>query len=458
MELIYLWLEKLGNKKEQSINFSQNYKFELKKLKNEKIYELISTKIDDTNKIPENYFGKNISNISCIIGENGSGKSTLMKFILEICTHSQKKKFKIKYLLIFKNSKNNFSIKTNLPKNNLKSDIQNEAQLDMLEPLYFCSAFNSSVDFPNNISFETTINVPIFNIKYFFNTFNSQRDFLIMEYILKNDLKYKIPYPNLKAKISKMQEEFVFNFRLKNNIYSEENNKIASFNDIFDKINIKNNNNNNFKINFALEIWGNMIDKKNILALFPYHDDELLNSLFDAFKKRFTERKNETDVFEWLEIQNKIWKVLLTKHMPLLWQEILSSSTNNIDKYDFDIKFGKLIEDRWIINSEILKIPVNDYLKNKNLKNWVSYSRFLEFFFTPQLSNGEYTLLYLLAQINKHFELNNSLFTRDKRDKNPIFILEELESFLHPEWQREIIKLLNTIADIFLGGKKIQFM
>ena len=37
---------------------------------------------ENNNKIPDNYFGGEISNISCIIGENGSGKTTFIRQIL----------------------------------------------------------------------------------------------------------------------------------------------------------------------------------------------------------------------------------------------------------------------------------------------------------------------------------------------------------------------------------------
>ena len=64
MELVYFWLEEFGDKNNQDINFNQNYTFKVEK-QDEKYFLKME---ENNNKIPDNYFGEKISNISCIIG------------------------------------------------------------------------------------------------------------------------------------------------------------------------------------------------------------------------------------------------------------------------------------------------------------------------------------------------------------------------------------------------------
>ncbi len=75
MELLYVWVEEYGNIKRQGFNFSPNYDInydtDTKELKCEK-KEMQQPKL----------FGDNISNITAIVGKNGSGKSTLLDFMI----------------------------------------------------------------------------------------------------------------------------------------------------------------------------------------------------------------------------------------------------------------------------------------------------------------------------------------------------------------------------------------
>ena len=85
MELIYLWIESYKNIKNQGFNFSPSHFFEMK-LQDNGNYKLI----DNLSNIKKNrtnnkldFFGKNISNITAIIGKNGSGKSNLLLNIFD---------------------------------------------------------------------------------------------------------------------------------------------------------------------------------------------------------------------------------------------------------------------------------------------------------------------------------------------------------------------------------------
>ena len=84
MKLVYLWLENYLGFKNQNINLGGCHKFEfnhetmtLKAIKNNGYIDELSFYSIKPND------NKNISCISCIVGENGSGKSSLLKIIKE---------------------------------------------------------------------------------------------------------------------------------------------------------------------------------------------------------------------------------------------------------------------------------------------------------------------------------------------------------------------------------------
>lgn len=114
MELVYLWVEKYKNIKEQGFNFSGQYRCD---------YDIDTNELTiDKNDDYVHIFPKNI-NVTAIVGENGSGKSSIIEIILQLL----EEELNVKYILIFqdidKTSKylsNINSIQTVLKKGDLK--------------------------------------------------------------------------------------------------------------------------------------------------------------------------------------------------------------------------------------------------------------------------------------------------------------------------------------------------
>ncbi len=83
MELIYLWIKKYGNFKETDFYFQNSYQFN---------YDTVSHDLHINNelgeKMPNNFFGENISNLNVIVGDNGAGKTTLLRFIMDGLTNT----------------------------------------------------------------------------------------------------------------------------------------------------------------------------------------------------------------------------------------------------------------------------------------------------------------------------------------------------------------------------------
>lgn len=74
-ELLYLWIDEFRGFKNENINFNPNWQFHYTK-KSQTIA------IDQTNSLPQNFFGDNVCNVSAIVGANGAGKSSLIEYLL----------------------------------------------------------------------------------------------------------------------------------------------------------------------------------------------------------------------------------------------------------------------------------------------------------------------------------------------------------------------------------------
>ena len=125
MELVYLWVEKYKNIKNQGFNFSPRFKFHYDK-DSKKL-----TKVRDESTNYKSIFPDNI-NVTAIVGENGSGKSTICGDIYAILKEYELngKEFNIgNFIFIFEGI--NRKIVTNLDIKNIeeKNNIYNKFEL-----------------------------------------------------------------------------------------------------------------------------------------------------------------------------------------------------------------------------------------------------------------------------------------------------------------------------------------
>ena len=78
MELLYVWIKEYKNIHEQGFNFSPAWRFK---------YEPQNGTLeinDRRDQTINGFFGRDISNVTAIVGENGSGKSNLLEFLLRL--------------------------------------------------------------------------------------------------------------------------------------------------------------------------------------------------------------------------------------------------------------------------------------------------------------------------------------------------------------------------------------
>lgn len=174
MELLYVWIENYKNIKNQDFNFSPKHWFDFKPKEEDGkvIGGTLHHKERNTN-YPDNFFGKNISNVTAIVGKNGSGKSSLLDYIFHWHYPSAVDKlfmmappkvykplFHHQCIFLFKDDSENLKLFTTLNNvehdNNIKTinDIESIGQLDNLErvktllekgrffPIYYSNIFS----------------------------------------------------------------------------------------------------------------------------------------------------------------------------------------------------------------------------------------------------------------------------------------------------------------------------
>ena len=465
MELVYFWMEKFGTEKNQSINFRQNYIFKVQ-LENGK-YKL--TFEENENKIPKDYFGKNISNISCIIGNNGSGKTSLIKKIFRLKHYSSENLLDDDYILIFKEN-DIIKIETNIKKEKIQTDFKAtiiNTPSRNTKYIYFSNDFN-----PMNESHILNVFDISLKNKLSHNTLNHDTkqyltglDFItilheinskdIAMFIIDDEEKFieKIPYENLRKKLKNIQTEGVLIYTLKEQFSKYE--KTSSYKKVYNKINIpKNKKLESFKENFILNSW------KYISDLFAQDTEN--KSLTEEDIKILIKRKNSEKLEEWFIKQLQLLDDIIKKYNDNMFQFKKFYSSLALQRIFFEREFFFVffffVQEKYSENKVSINLPYSENKENiKKICNRYSIVyELLKFTFNSGFSNGEFILLYLLKEI---FNLQSNI-NLNGEGKNIIFFIEEMESFLHPEWQRRIIELLKMIAENcpWLNNKKIQFI
>lgn len=465
MELVYFWMEKFGTEKNQSINFRQNYIFKVQ-LENGK-YKL--TFEENENKIPKDYFGKNISNISCIIGNNGSGKTSLIKKIFRLKHYSSENLLDDDYILIFKEN-DIIKIETNIKKEKIQTDFKAtiiNTPSRNTKYIYFSNDFN-----PMNESHILNVFDISLKNKLSHSTLNHDTkqyltglDFItilheinskdIAMFIIDDEEKFieKIPYENLRKKLKNIQTEGVLIYTLKEQFSKYE--KTSSYKKVYNKINIpKNKKLESFKENFILNSW------KYISDLFAQDTEN--KSLTEEDIKILIKRKNSEKLEEWFIKQLQLLDDIIKKYNDNMFQFKKFYSSLALQRIFFEREFFFVffpyVQEKYSENKVSINLPYSENKENiKKICNRYSIVyELLKFTFNSGFSNGEFILLYLLKEI---FNLQSNI-NLNGEGKNIIFFIEEMESFLHPEWQRRIIELLKMIAENcpWLNNKKIQFI
>ena len=415
MELVYLWVDDYKNIQKQGFNFSPRFRCEYDEEKN----ELNIIDKEDTGKsYPKNFFGDNI-NVTAIVGENGSGKSRILEtftktdsnflFYDENCNVlNLQSKFEVSLFndnansYLYKNSSNvNQQI---LRKFTLNENTTNELQFKINN---LTISFLSQIgNINSDIHFSPTHIELIFSKVIILEEINSLNGVMIIYSDTMNDTTDRKT-----INISDLQKIKV----------------------MFEQ-----------RINEAIEIQ----DIKSYLLLkeFIFRIKQKDNSVFKYFSSsREYGDDNTESVFEY------IYEQFLKEHSDVNFNRIVQilekSNKEVLDSEKIILNY----EDNNFQEMEILL--VNIHRGYFNLRFFV-YKKDNDLYFND-LSDGEQQLLLIFSKI---YYLIRIIYKDSTKDL--IFLIDEPDTFLHPNWQRNFFaNLYNFITKVELfKNKKFHFI
>ena len=403
MELVYLWVEEYKNIHKQGFNFSPKFNCNYDPNTNE-------LTIDENDKYIENFFGDNI-NVTAIVGKNGSGKSSVLQALTNrdnyysfFDSHSEEiskdKFFDRNIILLYdediesENYLNEFNInqqaKTNL---NIDSKyILNNISVSFL--------FNNNQEFLKNFKFIPT-HIELGRIVEVQD--DDFKNLLKKQYTFVNDMMdtnqiFTIDSQDIndfkkfiENELSQLSDEIesVRNYLYLREFIYKVNNSHSKAYDIAETI-IKHN-----KFNYLDDV--NSFFQRELEELFSMNED-IFNEIIENIE------------YSQIRSISCLHKIIIDIN-----NENIEKLLSNIHRDFFSIKFFKKTKTK------------NIYLNN--------------------LSNGERKLILLFANI---FYIIRKLYATEE-EKSFYILLDEPDIYLHPEWQKKLIKLFH----LFLSSNEI---
>ena len=444
MELVYLWVEDYKNIKKQGFNFSPRFRCEFNEEKNELT---INENKDYISIFPDNI------NITAIVGENGSGKSSILDLLLNRYLNKNKL-----FFIYYQNKKLYFSG----VKNPRSIDIKNSVTLNISINDSLHIADDTKIVYYSNILNEADHVLPSF-VKghYLAKSINISTSYTL-DQNKTIETEFKVVNASPKTGFDKIYRSYRIQ-QIQMALLAIKNNSKRSFKppfDIPDKIIIKN------------------VNLKNLFIKFK--DDFKENFEENAFKEllEILEKSNSSEeIFSNYVKMNLILSLILenkdSPNLKKLLKDILNVKTLSSLEYFYENAKRELTNPHYLMNyseffdkadkllREIEKFPKkisNGYeielsIKDNEFDFLEIYERLIqqsEYFWDFNwrgLSSGEETFLYQFSRfyfLRENFKKDENLNLKieKKEVKNLIWLIDEGEGNLHPEWQKKYIKYL----------------
>jgi len=474
MELLYIWIDNFRSIKQQGFNFGGKYTFSFD-CENDKLF------CEENSLFIKDFFGSKIKNVTALIGKNGSGKSTFLDFI-KLNISADIGGTNLSYLCLFKIEGreeifiyNSTRKKLKLPKGKEKLfAIAPKGRIDGdLASLRYLTAFifySPILDFNYNTQYS----------QFDISTTNLLRDMKLSEFqassctlddlILKevksqlyfasnysNILPFKLPEtlimsPNLLNEkaitrhYNKNIENDFFNLKIyqqyreiiKTDLYEKRSKRELHYTEISESIFWH-------SIHYLL-----LSNKKAELSNF------LSKNSFDSTSKNPT----------WELLKNLYTEESVNKFLPR-WT-LIESFFNQLRDMNEDVLYYFWARFNFEIN------PLRNFKKVDKLLSVYSQlsvvGDFLRFNWSG-LSSGQQSLFAMFARF---YQIKDKLksFVEEKSNNrvsihgmspfkgNPevVIMLDEGESHLHPQWQKEFINIITEYLPDIIGVSKIQLI
>lgn len=396
MELVYLWVEDYKNIKNQGFNFSPRFRCEY----NENTNELTI----DENKDYVSIFPDNI-NVTAIVGENGSGKSSIYELLFNLIHHVEIKETNINnFIIIYEQKENKYftnhkEIKCNRSVEDLLSRNKNDYLL-LLDFVFTPWNIKNEKNYKNSYALEPSS--ILFN-KNFLNKIEIAR--------FDSNIKNFGFYGYMFLKNINIKNDFLKKLKPLKNIEIQERGegektKLEGFiTFIFFNQKVVEEIEKHFQIKIDIDVSKIVTiynsSKKDILDFFNDKNNsesiEYLKKCMKEFNKKIVSTKNDDEI-------TKIYKNF--KNLYLLFH-----------LYNFDMKFKD------------------------------------EFNF-KDLSSGQTILLAYIGYIARYIRHCEKL-----NKKSLTIIIDECETSLHPNWQKETLKFfLDSVKNLISENFVINFI
>ncbi|MGB6129431.1 MAG: AAA family ATPase [Psychrilyobacter sp.] len=424
MELLYVWIEEYKGISKLGFNISNRYDIK---------YENNILEVEEYKnwKSRRGFYGEKISNVTALIGKNGTGKSTLIDFISSvdrsenkkgfmIYTDKNGKKFSNKYFAFPEKYKKRIQLK--FKKNFYTSAIEDDSK----KILYYDNSINSyqvhrNLDVIEDISTSGLLSELGNNTVPFRS--NDLKNMLIFLDEAKSDIVLEtMGFPTKKNDERHLMEKM--DISLEVSLIKENNNSYTN--------DIKENFINSFVQNTCSSLKAIFMDGSEELKLLM----DISGEANDIYSKKYNELK--------MEKLNDYTPDRLFKGFYNIFNELKELLKN------LDIKSDKTGEKLYFTiggensNPEIIKKFINFLEVDKK-------NSFRDQFFKytwSGLSSGEEHFITFFSRIYSKIE-------KLRNEKNILFILDEPETFLHPEWSRQFLSLLITFLDKLFGNQDL---
>ncbi|MDX4036320.1 AAA family ATPase [Aliarcobacter skirrowii] len=450
MELVYLWVEKYKNIKEQGFNFSPNFECEFFPIyekyrdengeEKEKLKEDCELKIIPKENPLKDIFGKNI-NVTAIVGENGSGKSSILSVLIDLFTENLDEDEYRNYIAIYKYQEKYHYIKKHIQENiNIVDKDKN--------------SINWITENPNNRLFTWHSELLGLIIQNEINSkINSQREQIFIEEVQNKDKnrikKYMIMNSILDSKFKKESNKFfdVKNVEIKikwGNLFNSKREKEKYESEALAEIETKfNEAKENFKNKKYKDTFLNIINICDMRIKKLKHHGGL-----NFFKFPYQEDREN------LSCQSHIVKNQDIKDV----HQIVINTLDNYDNFTFKIEQlnNNIIDFIFDLPEHIFDIQLKD--ENKSFENLsfgerqlLTQLNFIQFYINKKQYIQYEGIDYFEDENNVKHEVDIDI---EKKVKSMIVLIDELEIGLHPNWQKNAI---NYITDFLQNIKDIDF-
>lgn len=475
MELVYLWVKEYKNIKNQGFNFSPRFECEF----DEDTKELTITE----NKDYVSIFPDNI-NVTAIVGKNGSGKSSILKSIFDFKTNDELKDKKKAYLdslfnqnglsnkilmenfinidiflIYFDNSKKKYfyysnndylilsvngkeildenrkKIKElngfylNYARNILLSNNKQNSTLTLNEQtLQLLMKYDNFYTFYNKEYIFTKMIIKIHRDKLFRKEFesNEYKEFLnfLKEKIL-NIIEKELPNREYSGALKNYKKEYHLDYKSSKNLFTDL--KLTFITSFFNNLVNLFSNSENVKREF-IQNNGNYFDNLTIDNMIEKFSD--FNEKIHHHNLHYEQNKNLLESFK--ELIKNFETNKIDKFSKLL------SPKNLEDTEAFILEFD-IHKDKRILKKTLKQILEFTHTNENDLMNMflIDFKNFDGTINFKQLSDGEKAIFELFTQI-----LYRIIFLDEKT-----LFLDEPETFLHPNWSKELINLLIKVIN-----------